>query len=205
MSGRRWVAVVAAAALAASAGLAGAEPLSMNRILGPMVPCTFEGWSNDPDPAGLPVRANPDPYAAPIGRIPPRKVIGLDEVAPTVQVDGYQDGWFRISGASLPVEADPNHARMYSVFRGQGWVPSVMVKTALAAPVLRTAPRADAPRKANLQGSRPDGQGGSFRITPDMVAVKKLLSCKGSWVEVDTEFGPGWVDRVCGRQLTGCP
>lgn len=185
--------------------VAEAEPVSMNRILGPMVACSFEGWSNDPDPAGLPVRANPDPYAPSIGRIPPRKVIGLDEIAPTVQVDGYQDGWFRISGASLPTEADPNHTRMYTVFRGQGWVPSVMVKTALAATVLRTAPRANAARRASLQGSRPDGQGGSFPITPDMVAVKKLLSCKGNWVEVDTELGPGWVDKVCGRQLTGCP
>ena len=206
MIGRHWAAVAAACLLAATVpGTGKAEPVSMNRILGPMVACSFEGWSNDTDPGGLPVRANPDPYAPPIGRIPPRKVIGFDEIAPTLQVDGYQDGWFRISGASLPTEADPNHARMYAVFKGQGWVPSAMVKAALASSVLRTAPRADAPRKASLQGSRPDGQGGSFRITPDMVAVKKLLSCKGNWVEVSTEFGPGWVDRVCGRQLTGCP
>ncbi len=42
-------------------------------------------------------------------------------------------------------------------------------------------------------------------ITPDMVAVKRLTGCQGKWVEAETEFGLGWVDKVCGRQLTGCP
>ena len=62
-----------------------------------------------------------------------------------------------------------------------------------------TPPRADAPVRASLSGRR-----GGFPLTPDGVAVRRLLGCRGAWVEADTEFGIGWVDRVCGRQLEPC-
>ena len=64
---------------------------------------------------------------------------------------------------------------------------------------LMVAPRRDAKRKASLVGKR-----GGFPITPDTIAVKRLLSCNGTWVEADTEFGIGWVERVCARQLGSC-
>lgn len=177
------------------------EPLSMKALTGPAVACDFSGWSNDPDPSGLPIRQSPDPSAPPLGRLPPSKVIGADEFAVIVKVTGYKDGWFRIAEAAFPDEAYPqggNTGRL--VFSGQGWVPAPMIKATLGADQLRVAPRADAARKASLAGIR-----GGFPFTPDVVGVKKLLSCQGRWVEAETEFGTGWVSKVCARQLSACP
>ena len=63
------------------------------------VECRFEGWSNDLDEKGQPVRAAPDAGATVVGRLPPPVGIGLDEVSVTVSVTGYRDGWFRIDTA----------------------------------------------------------------------------------------------------------
>jgi hypothetical protein len=177
-----------------------AEPLAMKMMSAPAMACDFSGWSNDPDPGGLPVRQSPDPSATPLGRLPPPKVIGADEFAVMVRVTGYKDGWFRISEAAFPNEAYPqggNTGRL--VFSGQGWVPAPMIKATLGADMLRVAPRADAARKASLTGTR-----GGFPFTPDVVGVKRLLSCQGRWVEAETEFGTGWVAKVCARQLSAC-
>jgi hypothetical protein len=179
--------------------LARAEPVGTRRSPGPVAGCQFEGWSNDPDPAGLPVRYEPQPDSASLGRLPPPRVIGLDELAVLVKVTGYRDGWFRIDSAFFPGEADANYRPSAPAFRGTGWVPTAMVKATLGADALLVAPRRDARRKAALTGKR-----GGFPITPDTVAVKRLLSCSGTWVEVDTEFGIGWVERVCARQLGSC-
>ena len=79
----------------------------MKLITGPAVTCSFRGWSSDPDPAGLPVRVNPDPSSPSLARLPPPKTIGVDEFAVIVNVTGYKDGWFRISEAAFPDEAYP--------------------------------------------------------------------------------------------------
>jgi hypothetical protein len=173
----------------------------MKVITGPAVACSFRGWSNDPDPSGLPVRVNPDPGSPSLARLPPPRTIGADLFAVIVTVTGYKDGWFRISEAAFPDEAYPQGGNTgRPVFSGSGWVPAPMVKATLGSDVLRTAPRANAPRKAALSGTR-----GGFPITPDLVAVKRLLSCQGNWVEAETEFGPGWVAKACARQLSACP
>lgn len=193
-----------AAAVAFVAGLrthpARGEPVSLKQVTGPSVACDFTGWSNDPDPGGLPIRQNPEPASPALGRLPPSKAIGADEFAVMIHVTGYKDGWFRIDHAAFPDEAYPRGGNTgRPVFTGQGWVPAPMVKATLGADVLRTGPRNNAPRKASLRGNR-----GGFPLTPDGVAVKRLVSCQGSWVEAETEFGLGWVSRVCPRQLEGC-
>lgn len=177
------------------------EPLAMKNLPGPVVACDFAGWSNDPDPGGLPIRQNPDPQAPALGRLPPPKVIGADAFAVMVKVTGYKDGWFRIAEASYPNEAYPQGGNTgRAIFSGQGWVPAPMVKATLGADSLRVAARVDAARKASLAGTR-----GGFPFTPDVVGVKRLLSCQGTWVEAETEFGTGWVAKVCARQLSACP
>lgn len=188
-----------AAAVAWGTTGAMAEPLWARRVTAPVVSCQFEGWSNDPDPGGLPVRTEPAPDSPPLGRLPPPRVIGVDELAVLVRVNGYRDGWFRIDTAFFPAEADQNNRQSATVFRGAGWVPSAMVKATLGSDALMVAPRREAKRKASLTGKR-----GGFPITPDTIAVKRLLSCNGTWVEADTEFGIGWVERVCARQLGSC-
>jgi hypothetical protein len=177
------------------------EPLAMKNLPGPVVACDFSGWSNDPDPGGLPIRQNPDPQAPPLGRLPPPKVIGADEFAVMLKVTGYKDGWFRIANAAYPDEAYPQGGNTgRAVFSGQGWVPAAMVKATLGTDSLRVAARNDSARKATLSGNR-----GGFPFTPDVVGVRRLLSCQGTWVEAETEFGTGWVAKVCPRQLSACP
>jgi SH3-like domain-containing protein len=78
-------------------------------------------------------------------------------------------------------------------------VPADRIKATLAADTLRAGPRANARVVASLRGTR-----GGFPLTPDSVAVKRLVSCQGQWVQAETEFGTGWVSRVCGRQLERC-
>ena len=176
------------------------EPINLKQVTAAAVACDFTGWSNDPDPGGLPIRQNPEPASPSLGRLPPSKVIGADEFAVVVHVIGYRDGWFRIDQAAFPAEAYPSGGNTgRPVFSGQGWVPAPMIKATLGADVLRTSPRNDAPRKASLRGVR-----GGFPMTPDGVGVRRLVSCQGSWVEAETEFGLGWVSRVCAKQLEGC-
>jgi hypothetical protein len=199
--GRPALVAAAIAILAASGGPAFAEPAATRFRTGAEMACLFEGWSVDLDPTGLPIRAEPGPQAQAIGRLPPPKVIGADEVAPLVRVTGYRDGWFQIDSAWFPGESRSTTvgSRPVDVFRGRGWVPAGTIKATLASTALRLAPRPNAPLRASLTGTR-----GGFPITPDGVAVKRLLSCSGKWVEAETEFGTGWVDRVCAQQLSAC-
>lgn len=165
-----------------------------------VVDCDFSGWSVDRNNFGLAVRYEPNEGAAVLARLPPPRVIGADEVAVLVRVTGYSRGWFRIGSAYFPAEADEAYARQSATwFRGDGWVPADRVKATLASAALRAAPRANARTIASLTGTR-----GGFPLTPDSVAVRRLVSCQGQWVEAETEFGTGWVSRVCGRQLEQC-
>lgn len=165
-----------------------------------VVSCDFQAWSVDRNLLGLVVRLEPNEASAALARLPPPRVIGVDEVAVILTVTGYSKGWFRIGSAFFPAEADEALARQsVSWFRGEGWVPADSIKATLASDTLLAAPRRGAPVKATLRGTR-----GGFPLTPDSVAVKRLVSCQGTWVEAETEFGTGWVARVCGRQLSTC-
>lgn len=193
-------AAMAAMGVALLTGAAQAEPAVDRFRTGNTVSCLFEGFSVDPDPAGLPVRTEPRTDAPSYNRLPPPRVVGVDEIAVVVRVVGFRDGWFRIDSAWFPGESKPGGgAASAPAYRGDGWVPVPTIKATLAGKALRTAPQADAPVRASLSGRR-----GGFPLTPDGVAVRRLLGCRGAWVEVDTEFGIGWVDRVCGRQLEPC-
>ncbi len=170
------------------------------RAPGGVVACDFSGWSVDRGNFGLPVRYEPRADAAVLARLPPPRVVGVDEVAVLVRVTGYTPGWFRIGSAYFPAEADDAFARQSATwFRGDGWVPVDSIKSTLAADTLRAAPKPNAKVVASLRGAR-----GGFPITPDGVAVRRLLACQGQWVQADTEFGIGWVARVCARQLEQC-
>lgn len=201
---RAWWAAVAGAALLVQGGVAVAQqrPSAVpGRTAGAaVVACDFSGWSVDRDHFGLAVRYEPNEASAVLARLPPPKLIGPDEVAVLVRVTGYSKGWFRVGSAYFPAEADDSYGRQSATwFRGEGWVPADRVKATLASESLRAAPRANARVIASLTGTR-----GGFPITPDGVAVRRLVSCQGQWVEAETEFGTGWVSRVCGRQLERC-
>ena len=198
-----WAAAAGALALVqAGAALAQPRPAAApGRTAGAaVVACDFSGWSVDRGHFGLAVRYEPNEASAVLARLPPPRLIGPDEVAVLVRVTGYSKGWFRVGSAYFPAEADDSFGRQSATwFRGEGWVPADRVKATLASEALRAAPRANARVIASLTGTR-----GGFPLTPDSVAVRRLVSCQGQWVEAETEFGTGWVSRVCGRQLEQC-
>ncbi|HEX8165274.1 MAG TPA: hypothetical protein VF601_05735 [Beijerinckiaceae bacterium] len=169
------------------------------------VECRFEGWSNDLDEKGQPVRAAPDRAAAVVGRLPPPVSVGLDEVSVTVTVTGWRDGWFRIAEAGYSDEVQGVPVPRNRVVKATGWVPAGGVKALIAARELKAQPAREAATVAALQGFRSEPGGRRVGYGPDGVAVKRLLSCRGPWVEVETELGTGWVDKVCARQLGACP
>ena len=106
------------------------------------VECRFEGWSNDLDEKGQPVRAAPDAGAIVVGRLPPPVGIGLDEVSVTVTVTGYRDGWFRIAEAGYSDEVQGVRVPRNRVVKATGWVPAAGVKALIAAKELKQAPGA---------------------------------------------------------------
>jgi hypothetical protein len=167
--------------------------------------CRFEGWSNDLDEKGQPVRAAPEPGATVVGRLPPPVSAGLDELSVTVTVTGYRDGWFRVSEAGYSDEVQGVRVPRNRVVTATGWVPAGGVKALIAARELKAQPAREAPTVAALSGFRIEPGGGRVGYGPDQIAVKRLLSCRGSWVELETEFGRGWVEKVCARQLSACP
>ncbi|HEX8662513.1 MAG TPA: hypothetical protein VF744_00615 [Beijerinckiaceae bacterium] len=197
---RPWFLAMALLALLA---LGGEAPAQGPRADG-TVECRFEGWSNDLDEKGQPLRATPDPAAIPVARLPPPVGMGLDEVSVTVTVTGFRDGWFRISeaGYSDEVQGVPVPRR---VARATGWVPASGVKALIAAKELKSAPSREAATVAALSGFRSEPGGRRVAFGPDGIAVKRLLSCRGSWVEAETGLGTGWVEKVCARQLGACP
>jgi hypothetical protein len=168
------------------------------------VECRFEGWSNDLDEKGQAVRSAPDANATVVARLPPPVGIGLDEVSVTVTVTGYRDGWFRIAeaGYSDEVQGVPVPRR---VVRATGWVPAGGIKALIAARELKTAPSRESATVAALSGFRSESGGRRVGFGPDGIAVKRLVACRGSWVELETELGTGWVEKVCARQLGACP
>src|SRR3712207_5569388 len=131
---RRVTAALAAMALLAFSGEASAQGSRPDGT----VECRFEGWSNDLDEKGQPLRATPDPAAVPVARLPPPVSMGLDEVSVTVTVTGFRDGWFRIAeaGYSDEVQGVPVPRR---VARATGWVPASGVKALIAAKELKAA------------------------------------------------------------------
>jgi hypothetical protein len=169
------------------------------------VECRFEGWSNDLDERGQPVRALPEVGATVVGRLPPPVSVGLDELSVTVTVTGYRDGWFRVSEAGYSAEAQGVAVPRNRVVKATGWVPAAGVKALIAARELKAQPSREAPAVAALSGLRSEPGGARVGFGPDQIAVKRLLSCRGSWVELETEFGRGWVEKVCARQLSACP
>ena len=172
---------------------------------GEVVECRFQGWSNDLDEKGQPVRAAPSATAEVVGRLPPPVNVGLDELSVTVLVTGYRDGWFRIAEAGYSDEVQGVKVPRNAVVKATGWLPTGGVKALIAAKELKAQAAREAPTIAALSGFRREAQGGQVAFGPDGIAVKRLLSCRGSWVELETELGTGWVEKVCARQLSACP
>lgn len=174
---------LALAALFAAATAAGAVEMPKD-----MVACErIAAWSTDTDPNGLNMRAAPSIKGKVIGTLKHwPETADEPELYAGVTVLGFHGGWFLVARAAEEGTAADGAA-------AEGWV----------------------------HGSKLAGQlfgtYGGFRDTPDPNAktrpprlgteptVKRLLACRGAMVQVETDVGTGWVEGLCGNQLTTCP
>ena len=177
-------------------------------------PCDIGAWSEDRDPKGLNVRAEPSVKARVLGTLPPpyRLKMGGSENTPEggwlteFRIIGFRDGWFLIEGATPPgkdYEDEKKYPRRApKPYAGRGWVAASKVGANYANGGTRMgglfqAPFIDAkwtPATRKLGGSL-DTDGGP----------KHLFACSGYWGLVESEDGVrGWWRGLCSNQVTNC-
>jgi hypothetical protein len=176
-----------AAAVAATVDTAGAAA------------CALSGWSNDPDPAGLNIRAAPRADAEIIGRVPPPEA--GEGYAAEFSIIGSRNGWFLINGVKFRAYEGGRGER--SLFRGPGWVFADKVRFLINRPEVRGAAADNAPILAKLRA--PDGTSG-----PDSAKIDHVFGCSGTFAEVAAHMEGqrpvrGWVTGICSNQVTTCP
>jgi len=177
-------------------------------------PCDLGAWSEDRDPRGLNVRAEPQVKSRVLGTLPPpyRLKLGGAENTPDggwlteFRIIGFRDGWFLIEGAKPPGK-DYEDEKKYpksapKPYPGRGWVAASKVGASYANGGTRMgglfqAPFVDArwtPAQRKLGGPL-DTDGGP----------KRLLACSGHWGLVESEDGVrGWWRALCSNQVTNC-
>jgi hypothetical protein len=177
-------------------------------------PCAIGAWSEDGDPKGLNVRAEPSVKARVLGTLPPpyRLKTGGSENAPEggwlteFRIVGFKEGWFLIEGATPPgkeYEDEKKYPRNApKPYAGRGWVAASKVGANYANGATRMgglfqAPHADAkwtPAQRQL-GSALDTDGGP----------KRIFACSGRWGLVESHDGVrGWWRSLCSNQVTNC-
>jgi hypothetical protein len=82
--------------------------------------CALSGWSNDPDPSGLNIRAAPSTDAEIIGRVPPAEAQAGDRYAAEFRITGSRNGWFLVSRVKFADYGSGKGDRI--LFGGPGWV-----------------------------------------------------------------------------------
>jgi hypothetical protein len=177
-------------------------------------PCAIGAWSEDRDPKGLNVRAEPSVKARVLGTLPPpyRLKTGGSENTPDggwlteFRIIGFKDGWFLIEGAAPPgkeYEDEKKYPRNApKPYAGRGWVAASKVGANYANGATRMgglfqAPHADAkwtPAQRQLGGAL-DTDGGP----------KHIFACSGRWGLVESHDGVrGWWRSLCSNQVTNC-
>lgn len=153
------------------------------------VTCAASGWSNDGGSSGLEVRAAPNAAALIVARFVRRMEPELAGDRVEFAIIGYRGGWLLIEGASHGDYGDPPPA--HPVYAGKGWVRGSSVGGQALAGRFHAAPRADA-------------RSWSYGAEPDALTIRRVLECRGRWVRVETDRGTGWLDGMCGNQVTTC-
>ena len=160
--------------------------------------CALSGWSNDPDPAGLNIRAAPRADAEIIGRVPqPRE----KEEAAEFDIIGSRNGWFLITGVRFVDYYTGKGDR--AVFAGPGWVFADKVRFLINNADVRSAPAKDASVLAKLR--TPDGASG-----PDSATIDHVFGCSGAFADAAVHMEGqrpvrGWITNICSNQVTTCP
>ncbi|ANH68257.1 SH3 domain-containing protein [Mitsuaria sp. 7] len=184
--------------------------------------CNFGAFVAETDPAGLKVRAAPDPRAKVLGTLPPTFIEPSAGYGVRVEVDvaGARNGWFLIRNASDNEALTDRPAR--PMFSGEGWVSGSRLTVKSQADVGRAGPSPKAVAVLRI--------GDNETFDNDIVIeAGRLADCNGKWAQVefaDQRFPakdrrslkidaaaraglpPGrfraWVNRICAIQETSC-
>lgn len=155
------------------------------------------GWSEDKDPAGLNVRAEPSATARIVGKLPPPKYDPDFEREMKADFDilEIRDGWVRI-GVKEEKYLDPTRPRPLA-----GWISGRYVGFALQTDLAFAAPD---PRSA-VVASTWHQKGGEIRP----FTYRNPSECRGKWVKLlvadhDRREREGWARGVCNGQETTC-
>ena len=159
--------------------------------------CSFSGWSTDPDPRGLNVRAGPSATARILGTLPPPEP-GEDvevDFGATFDVVEARDGWFRIENARRWSQAGQGASTLPS-----GWISGRYLGFQLVTDKAFAEPNSGSPVVAIAFAE--DGGLSQF-------AYRQPSACRGEWVRLlvtgrDGREREGWVRGVCGLQETTC-
>jgi len=159
--------------------------------------CSFSGWSTDPDPRGLNVRAGPSATARILGTLPPPEP-GEDvevDFGATFDVVEARDGWFRIENARRWSQAGRGASTLPS-----GWISGRFVGFQLQTDKAFAAP--DPASTVVVTSWEEDGGLSQF-------GYRHPTACHGEWVRLtvvgrDGRERQGWVRGVCGIQETTC-
>lgn len=158
--------------------------------------CNFDGWSADPDPAGLNVRAAPSATSRVLGTLPPPT---LDAAGDRKWASGFhvveaRNGWFRIESAW-------NEALPEATGLPAGWIHGSAIDFQLQTDKVFAAPSRDAPVVVTAWEDPRDGV--------VQFGYRNPGDCKGEWVKLrvtgrDKVERDGWVSGICGAQETSC-
>jgi hypothetical protein len=158
-----------------------AEPLPV----APETPCNVGAIVNDPDPAGLNVRASPG-----------GEVLGQLPMDTQVHLAAARDGWVRIDHAWNAQDDE----RTWPM----GWVHPSLLRTNLK------HPSEYGPDRSAKLSSSPSAAGTPIRVDP--LPALKVLECRDRWLKVqlewpDGEKRTGWLasGHHCPSTVTTCP
>jgi hypothetical protein len=163
----------------------------------PAAACAFSGWSSDPDPRGLNVRAAPSPTAPIIAALPPPEDHPDNETAfgTTFDVVESRNGWFRIENARRWSEVGHGPSTLPA-----GWISGRFLHFQLMTDKAFAEPDPSSP--VVLTSEMVDGTLTQFRY-------RNPTECRGEWVRLsvvgqDGRERQGWVRGICGLQETTC-
>lgn len=157
--------------------------------------CSFNGWADDSDQAGVEVRAGPSADARVVGRLPPPELDGDIPFGVEFRVVEAKNGWFRIE-------------RPYRWSQGQnppfdlpeGWIAGRSLDFALQTDKAFEAPNPRSRVVATTWAASDGHHVFDYRHPSD---------CRGEWVRLlvtghDRRERPAWARGVCGHQETTC-
>jgi hypothetical protein len=165
-------------------------------------PCDLGAWSEDRDPNGLNVRAEPSAKARVLGTLPPpyRLKMGGGENTPEggwlteFRIIGFKDGWFLIEGATPPgkdYEDEKKYPRSApKPYAGRGWVAANKIgrATPMAAREWADCSR----RPLSMPSGRRPSASSAARSTPTAVRSASFPAADiGAWWKATTACAAG--------------